>query len=189
MNYWINLLDLTFLFFFPAYLANLSPVIFSKINFLKGIFEFKLDIGKKLFGKRIFGDNKTLGGLIVGTFGGVIGAIIVILMINLFNWKIDLIGDKNILFMAYLGFLLGLGALLGDLLESFVKRRIGILEGRPWWLFDQLDFVLGAWLFSGLLIPYSETWLLFLMALIITPPGHLLLNLLAFKLKLKKVWW
>jgi CDP-2,3-bis-(O-geranylgeranyl)-sn-glycerol synthase len=39
---------------------------------------------------------------------------------------------------------ISMGALFGDIVESFFKRRIGKERGESWYPFDQLDFVLGA---------------------------------------------
>lgn len=43
--------------------------------------------------------------------------------------------------------MLSLGALIGDLTESFIKRRIGFPPGASLPVADQLDFVAGALLF------------------------------------------
>lgn len=184
------LLGQTVLFFFPAYIANLCPIAFSKLKIFGRFFAKPLDAGKMLGGKRLFGKNKTLGGFVFGSLGGVIGAVMVVIFIFITKWhSLGLLDTSTILLYLCFGFLLGFGAMTGDLVESFLKRRIGIAEGKPWWFFDQADFVVGAWLFSGLLIPYANTWPLFLVGMLITPPLHLLANFLAFKAKLKKVWW
>jgi CDP-2,3-bis-(O-geranylgeranyl)-sn-glycerol synthase len=82
---------------------------------------------------------------------------------------------------------LGFGATLGDLIESFFKRRIGIKPGAPFIPFDQTDFVLGAYL---LLLPlYILPWQNLLALLLITPFLHLLTNVTAYLLGIKKVWW
>ena len=41
-------------------------------------------------------------------------------------------------------FSLCFGALIGDIIESFFKRRIGKNRGEDWIIFDQLDFIIGA---------------------------------------------
>jgi CDP-2,3-bis-(O-geranylgeranyl)-sn-glycerol synthase len=80
-----------------------------------------------------------------------------------------------------------LGALLGDLTAAFLKRRLGIAPGGLLPVIDQVDFVVGALLFSlPLAIIY---WQLAVAVLIITPPIHLLTNFVAYKLKLKKNPW
>jgi len=52
---------------------------------------------------------------------------------------------------------------------------------------DQLDFIAGALLFSLLVSPPSLTVALVIM--VITPPIHLLTNIFAYLLKLKKEPW
>src|SRR3989344_6564590 len=42
------------------------------------------------------------------------------------------------------GLTFGLGAILGDHVKSFFKRRLGMAPGAPWWPFDQVDYSLGA---------------------------------------------
>lgn len=184
---WLVLFGQTFLFFFPAYIANLSPILFSKFRVLGRLFEMPLDAGKMVGKRRILGKNKTVGGFVFGVLGGIIGAMMIVVFQYLLN-GVDFDSATLFSFLIF-GFLSGLGALTGDLIKSFFKRRLNIAEGKPWWFFDQDDFVVGCWLFSGLFVPYSLTWHLFLIGLIITPPLHFLANLLAFKLKMKEVWW
>lgn len=152
-------------FIFPAYCANGAPVI--------GGGGSPLDFGKNFFdGKRIFGNNKTFRGFF---FGLAIGIGVGFVEYLLFNYPL--------LFC----FLSPLGALLGDLTGAFLKRRLGIAPGGLLPIIDQIDFVLGALLFSfplGIL-----TWQLALVVLLITPPIHLFTNFIAFKLKLKKNPW
>jgi CDP-2,3-bis-(O-geranylgeranyl)-sn-glycerol synthase len=79
--------------------------------------------------------------------------------------------------------MLSLGALTGDLIESFIKRRVNRSPGNPLPVADQIDFILGALLFS---IPVSSPSLLSaLIILLITIPIHLLTNLGAALLKIK----
>ncbi|MBW2995370.1 CDP-archaeol synthase, partial [Candidatus Woesearchaeota archaeon] len=85
------------------------------------------------------------------------------------------------------GFLLGLGAMTGDLVKSFFKRRIGKKPGESWPVFDQLDYVIGALLFGS--IVFVPELSIILIILIVTPVLNLLANYLGYILKLKKVWW
>ena len=87
----------------------------------------------------------------------------------------------------FFGLLLSLGALFGDLTGAFVKRRLGLVPGDLLPVMDQVDFIVGAILFSlPLQIVY---WELILMVLVITPPLHLLTNFVAYKLGLKNNPW
>ncbi|MBR9703121.1 CDP-archaeol synthase, partial [Candidatus Woesearchaeota archaeon] len=44
----------------------------------------------------------------------------------------------------WFGFLAGFGALLGDLVESFIKRQLGFKSGELFFPWDKIDFVIGA---------------------------------------------
>ena len=53
-------------YFLPAYISNMAPVIFGKLN----LFPQQVDFGKKFNGQPIFGSHKTWGGLIYATIFG-----------------------------------------------------------------------------------------------------------------------
>jgi CDP-2,3-bis-(O-geranylgeranyl)-sn-glycerol synthase len=90
-------------------------------------------------------------------------------------------------------FCLSAGALVGDLLGSFTKRRLGLKRGAPLPLVDQLDFVGGAWL---LLFVVARAWFIetfsveiIITVIIITPVLHLFTNYIGFKIGKKRVPW
>ena len=152
-------------FIFPAYCANSIPVITGG--------GLPLDFGKNFIdGKPIFGKNKTFrgffSGLIVGTSVGFV---------------------ENVFFRSpiLLGLFLSLGALTGDLTGAFIKRRFGFSPGDLLPVVDQVDFIIGAILFS--LPIYLQTFELLITVLIVTPPIHLLTNFAAYKLGLKSNPW
>ena len=154
-------------FIFPAYCANAIPVITGG--------GYPLDFGKKFFdGKPILGKNKTFqgffSGLIIGTTVGLVES-------AFFSYPL------------LFGLLLSLGALFGDLAGAFVKRRIGLASGDLLPVIDQIDFIIGAILFSFPLSLQILSWELILAVLIITPPMHLLTNFAAYKLGLKNNPW
>ena len=152
-------------FIFPAYCANAVPVIAGGGT--------PMDFGKNFTdGKRVFGNNKTFRGFF---FGLAIGIAVGLMEVMVFNYPL--------LFSV----LSPLGALLGDLTAAFLKRRLGIAPGGLLPIIDQVDFVVGALLFS---LPLAMIyWQLAVAVLIITPPIHLLTNFVAYKLKLKKNPW
>lgn len=154
-------------FILPVYCANAIPVLAGG-----GV---PLDFGKDFFdGKPIFGRNKTvrgfLAGLLVGTLAGLAESVV-------FGFPI------------LFGFVVSLGALVGDLFGAFLKRRLGITPGGLLAVVDQVDFVLGALLFAVPLNLSFMSWELVVAVLLITPPIHLLTNFLAYKLRLKKNPW
>lgn len=161
---------------FPAYVANASAVLF------KG--KTQIDFGKKLKNKPIFGAGKTWRGMA----GGIIAGTTVGILMNLFYPTFgNGIESLPILFS------LTFGALFGDLMKSFFKRRIGKKRGEKWIIADQIDFLLGSFLICFLvnrewfLENFKLDYILFL--LIFTPLLHLVTNILAYVLKLKRVPW
>jgi len=150
---------------FPAYCANAAPVLFGG--------GLPLDLGKNFYdGKPIFGKNKTFRGFFSGL---AVGTIVGIAESMFFKYPI------------YFGFLLSLGALIGDLAGAFLKRRMGIPPGGALPIVDQLDFVVGALV---LCIPLNMLFLeLVIAVLAITPPLHLLTNFIAYKMGLKNAPW
>ena len=153
------------LFIFPAYCANAVPVLAGGGR--------PLDWGKNFFdGKPILGKNKTFRGFFFGWF---IGLMVGLVETMLFGYPL--------LFSV----LSPLGALMGDLVGAFLKRRLNIAPGGLLPVIDQIDFVVGALLFS---LPLSMIyWELAVAVILITPPIHLFTNFLAYKLKLKNDPW
>jgi CDP-2,3-bis-(O-geranylgeranyl)-sn-glycerol synthase len=154
-------------FIFPAYCANAVPVLAGG-----GV---PMDFGKKFFdGKPIFGKNKTFRGFF---FGLAVGTGVGLLESVVFNYPL------------LFGLLLSLGALFGDLAGAFVKRRLGIAPGGLLPVVDQVDFVVGAILFSFPVALQMLSVELVLAVLIVTPPVHLVTNFAAYKLRLKGNPW
>jgi len=85
------------------------------------------------------------------------------------------------------GLCLGTGALVGDIVGSFIKRRLKIERGRPAPLLDQLDFVIGALIFASLVVvvPLNLTILIIVLSIFL----HLGANVIAYLLGMKKVWY
>jgi CDP-2,3-bis-(O-geranylgeranyl)-sn-glycerol synthase len=150
---------------FPAYCANGAPVIVGG--------GLPLDFGKNfLDGKRIFGKNKTFRGFLFG------------LLVGFLVGLIEVLGFQYPILFAVLS---PLGALLGDLTGAFLKRRLSIEPGGLLPIIDQVDFVVGALLFTLPLQIASVEVAVAMLA--ITPPIHLLTNYGAYKLKLKNNPW
>lgn len=144
-----------FWFFFPTGLANVAAFCSGKIPYIKS-FSYPVDFNKKFRGKRILGDHKTIRGFIFGIVVGVITVYIQILLFQNFKFLRDIIPiDYNSINPVILGGLEGFGALFGDSFKSFFKRQMGILPGKSWFPFDQIDYVLGAIFFTALYIPLS----------------------------------
>ena len=158
----------TLYFILPAYFSNGGALLFGGGT--------PLDFGKSdSKGVRWIGDGVTWRGLAAGTILSVVGSYLITPMIT------DI--HSGIL----IGFLLGFGALLGDALGSFLKRRLGIGRGEPAPILDQLDFIIVALIMVS---PVVELNLMFVvLALLLTLIIHLLTNTCAYLLGLKDVWY
>ncbi len=150
----------TIILFLPAYVANGMPVLFGGGP--------PVDGGESwVDGKPMLGKNKTLRGCIAGIL---LGAFVGVIQGNIIG-----------------GFLQATGAILGDLISSFLKRRYDYAPGSSMPIVDQLDFITLAVILS---YPFQATNLLSVaIILIITVPIHYGTNYVAWLLKLKKNPW
>ena len=159
----------------PAYFANMAPVIVKKINFLKN----PIDFGKTINNMPVFGKNKTFRGLFFGVlFAVVITYIQFILNDNGIFLSLAIADYSNWLLI---GLLMGFGAIIGDLAESFVKRRLSFKSGGSFFPFDQIDFVIGALIFIYPLVKLSITKIAIIILLSIVL--HIIVNHVAFYTK------
>jgi CDP-2,3-bis-(O-geranylgeranyl)-sn-glycerol synthase len=159
-------------FIFPAYCANAAPVIFGGGQ--------PMDFGRHFFdGKPLLGSHKTIRGFLTGL---VVGTLVGLMQTLLFE-QLLFQYSTQFRYTVFLGFMLSLGALTGDLIESFIKRRLNRVPGSSLPVADQIDFVLGAFLFSFPVSPPSLSAALII--LLITIPIHLLTNFGAALLKIK----
>ncbi|MDO8481325.1 MAG: CDP-2,3-bis-(O-geranylgeranyl)-sn-glycerol synthase [Nanoarchaeota archaeon] len=171
----------------PAYFANMAPVIAMRAGLLKGLAE-PLDGGRKFSdGRALFGSHKTYRGLVCAVLAGML-----IALIQSFLLRFAFFAPLSVLpydFPFLIGFLLGLGAILGDLVKSFFKRRVNLASGRPWVPFDQIDFVLGAYVLLSLFYSAFLTASLFWTSLAVSFLLHVLTNHTAFWLGVRREKW
>lgn len=151
----------------------MSPVIANRLPIIRD-WNTPMDFGKSWRGKRVLGDNKRLRGLL---FGGLMGGLTAVIVSKLNTNAIVTIEPF------WAGVILGTGALLGDALESFIKRRRGISPGQTWYPFDQLDYVAGGLL---LIYPFVQLPQWALVTIVVVYFGlHLVIAYLAYLLGLK----
>jgi len=161
----------TILTYVPAYFGNMMPPIAGAL---------RLPFGNPIAPTKL-GKNKTYRGLYAGVIGGLLGSWL------LHSLDLGWYATQPLSKALLAGGMMGFGALIGDAVKSAVKRWKNIPSGKPFVPFDQLDFVLGGSLFAITVIPISLA--VFVTALVITPLLHLFVNVLAYHLKLKDVWW
>ncbi len=160
-------------FMLPAYAATIIPLYVKKIKILS------MPINKKLFGK-----NKTYRGFLFG----ILIAMFTIYLQNIFYIKYFVIRALSIIYYdrtnyLLIGFLMGFGALFGDLAKSFFKRKKGIKEGKQWFPFDNLDYVIGTLIFVSIIFIPSIEYLIAI--IILSPLLHYIISKLAIKLSLR----
>lgn len=179
---WIFILKCLY-FFLPAYFANMTPSFAFKAGFLRFL-EKPLDFDKKYQGFPIFGPHKTWRGLILGILVGVF-----VVFLQRLLYKISFFADLSFLDyqeidVVFLGFLLSFGALAGDSASSFFKRRSEIAPGKPWIPFDQISFVIGAFL---LVTPFFKMEIsVWLYILFLSFFLHIIVNQIGFRLGISK---
>lgn len=150
------------LYTIAAYLTNASCTLAALLK------SHPLDAGLKLGSKRLLGDGKTLEGFLIGLNVGLLSAVIMGL-----DFRVS--------------FVFVLACLAGDLIGSFIKRRLGLGRGAEVPLMDQLGFLAAGFLALSIYIRVDLLTVLVIMAF--TYFIHRLSNLLAYKLGLKKVPW
>lgn len=170
----MNSLFLSFFFFLPAGIGNMMPVFAAK---LPGLSKWNqpLDFGLTFQNKRILGDHKTVRGIITGILAGMLIAVILVHFFpNLYH------GANPFL----VGFLLSFGALAGDSIKSFFKRRVNIPSGKTWFPFDQIDYIVGGLVLSLFVVrlPLQQYLVIFLLYFCL----HLLSTTIGYLLHLKK---
>jgi len=212
---WVALLIFSLLFIFPAYISNASMVITGGGKPIDGGRNFR-------DGRRILGDHKTWNGLKGPLYIGIPISFFIFLLFNILWVPIkDLIIDAaaqgqyllyndikifefyfiggefpiNFLVLIIRIVLASYGAVVGDLIGSFLKRRFDIKSGAPFWIVDQLDFALIALLFvsiPGFILPnlfMLPDFYIIIFLIILTPAVSVIANNIAYLIGLKDVPW
>jgi CDP-2,3-bis-(O-geranylgeranyl)-sn-glycerol synthase len=167
----------------PAYVPNNAAVL--------GGGGRPIDGGRTLSdGRRALGDGKTWRGTAIGTAAGVAVALTLDLLEPA---AADATGLGLPAFPPHAAVSLAFGAMLGDVLASFLKRRTGRERGARFPGVDQLDFVVVS---LGLTLLVATEWFLATFTLpvlavvvVLTPLLHVSTNAGAYALGLKDEPW
>ncbi len=212
---WVSLLIFSLLFIVPAYISNASMVFTGGGKPIDGGRNFR-------DGRRILGDHKTWNGLKGPLYIGIPISLFIFLIFNILwipiqdivlegltqgqyilyddvgIFKYYFIGGKfptNYLVLIIRIILASYGAVIGDLIGSFLKRRFDIKSGAPFWIVDQLDFALFALLFVSIpsfFLPNIFLQLdifIIIFIIILTPAVSIIANTVAYLTGLKDVPW
>ncbi len=151
-----------------------------------------IDGGRTWRGSRLLGDGKTWRGTAVGT---AIGALLALGLNAARPAVADSLGIALPTFPAVAAVSLPLGAMAGDVLASFFKRRTGRERGAPFPVVDQLDFAVVALALTALAAPgwFFDTFLdppgVLVAVFVLTPALHVGTNGVAYVLGLKDEPW
>lgn len=173
----------------PAYLPNSFAIFFGGGK--------PMDFGKTMKdGRRVLGKGKTWGGFFGGALAGIAIGIVQLLLASEFDpdnfWGFGPL--PNALFVIIL---LSFGAMTGDAIGSYIKRRKGRDPGTPFPGLDQYDFLIGAW---PLVIIFQPLWfyshflegihiIALITILVATPILHRMTNIIGYKMGKKDVPW
>lgn len=156
---------------------------------LSRAFAMPLDGGLTLRGRRIFGDNKTLRGLVVMVPAA---AMAFALLASITDATSAGLWPLSIASYAALGAWAGAGFMAGELPNSFVKRQLGIPPGQPasgpvpsasQFLVDRVDSGFGMLIAMSVAVPVP--WLTWALVLLIGPFIHWSFSVLMFRLGIK----
>lgn len=161
----------------PAYIPNPAAALFGGGT--------PIDLGTNFRdGRRILGDGKTFRGFFGGVLSGFLIGFILLQIEVIYHWNIHTYSSV---------ILLATGALLGDLIKSFVKRRLNIQRGEKWLIADQYDLVIGAF---AMLILFDSGWIMAVITpaiafwiIIVTPLLHRGANIIGYLAGVKDVPW
>jgi CDP-archaeol synthase len=152
-----------------------------------------IDRGRSFRGKRIFGDNKTYRGVVVVSLGTMIGFGLQSLVLHRSDSirSIELF-DYEIFKSVAVGLAVGVAAMLSELPNSFIKRRFEIAPGsvaKGWkraifYVYDQIDFLLGAWLVLAVVVTVTVGRVLFSAVLLLV--AHQLMSSVGHALGMRK---
>lgn len=154
MNELLQTVLLAIWLFLPAGVANAAPIFAAKLPFIAK-FDAPLDLGLHVRGERALGSHKTWRGLVVGILAGILVFWLQQMAVQRSTFLTSLVNVQwtfTLLPTWLLGGLLGFGALGGDAVESFLKRRKHIPAGESWFPYDQIDYIIGAAAVSALAI-------------------------------------
>lgn len=175
----------------PAYIAN----AFATLPRGRGP---PMDFGRVWNGdgRRVLGPSKTWSGFFAAGFGampfGLLEAGLILAAPP--NLALVPVLAPTVLAAVPLAALLTFGAMSGDALGSFLKRRLGRESGSRTLLLDQLPFVLvpialGFLFYPALFAGVFLSWEAVLWLLVFTLGLHVSFNWIGFKAGLKKVPW
>jgi len=184
----LSLLFVAIWLMLPAYMANNFATLLGGGR--------PIDGGRAFYdGRRVLGDNKTYRGFICGSLGGIaVGVLQAFSVPYLPPYLIDVLQAGHFTPPPLAALVaMPIGALTGDAVKSFFKRRLGMASGATLPIADQLDFIVGSLAFGFVADPawFMGVFTPSILATIIvmTFPLQLFHNTIAVIIGKKKAPW
>lgn len=176
---------LAFWFMLPATVANGAPILAARLPLLRN-WNTPMDFNRSFHGHPLLGSHKTWRGLVSGIVMATVMLWVEQQLASHFTWSEAFTGkiDYQALPTLLLGPLLGLGALGGDAIKSFFKRRRNIPAGIPWPPYDELDYIIGAIIASLAFVVLTVRQYVIIFVMWFT--FHVFANFILWKLGLQK---
>jgi hypothetical protein len=173
--------------FAPLLVSAALPGIVLRFDLLATL-RVPVDAGRTFRGRRIFGDGKTVRGFVVAIVGCTLTVVLQrLLAVPSVIRVVDYSSVNPVLF----GGAMGLGAMLGELPNSFIKRQLGIEPGKTttgalrlvFYVYDQID-LLASWLLISFWVR-PTVWLV-AASVVLALGMHPLVSLIGFVIGARK---
>lgn len=148
-------------------------------------------------GKRIFGNNKTLLGILSMIICSIITHVIWGIMCGIvpflhYNNMLYLNNKNTITYNIVIGAIMGFAYMICELPNSFIKRRINIpdgktvqgIKGKIFFIIDQIDSMFGIMLVLMILVKFNLLY--YILYIIIGGVTHIIVNLILYKFKIRR---
>lgn len=176
-----------FWLFAPLLTAAAVSGVVVKLNLLSFLAR-PIDGGLTLGGKPLFGQTKTWRGIVAAAIGAALGAYLQ----RFFDVGVLALVDYHRPEAVAMGAAIGTGAMLGELPNSFVKRRAGVpssgtIQGPlriVFYVWDQLDLLTGTWPMAAIWV--RPTWPVVLATVVLTLAVHPLVALVGWLIGARK---
>lgn len=174
-----------FWFFIPAGIANMAPVIVAQIPVLRKM-NAPMDFGATLKGKPLLGPHKTWRGLGAGIIAATLTFWAQQSLVRHLGWFAQQASDHRYLTLSIgiAGLAFAVGALGGDAVKSFIKRRKGIASGGVWLPYDLVDHIVGAAIIVAPLVMFD--WWVYAIVFCVWAFANLGISYVAYLLKVKE---
>jgi len=178
--------------FTPVLFGLIAHGICIKFGWLRFLYH-PVDGGAEFRGRRVFGANKTWRGIAAMALGTALGFVIQAVWLHNYESVRQLeLFDYSLPRALIIGSLVGVAVSLSELPNSFIKRQADVAPGGTargaanvlFYLLDQVDFLIGAWIVLSFVIGFS--WPQVLYSFIFLFVTHQVISFFGYLLGMRK---